>query len=152
MINIVAVLHLAFVSALIGVIATETVMELHSLRSKDLHHSAIRFHLWIDLLIEAPAALGVVVTGIAMATLVNELTTYHLLKITFASIVFILGFTCILRVIRRNRLREGQVSEDILDRETKKIHLTAASAYILIIVVLVLGVWLAYNRVLHFYQ
>jgi hypothetical protein len=85
-VNIVAVLHLAFVSALIGVIATETVMELIPLRSKDLHHSAIRFHLWIDLLIEAPVALGAVATGIAMATLVSELTTYHLVKISFASL------------------------------------------------------------------
>jgi len=46
-VNIVAVLHLALVSAPIGVIAAETLMELLPLRSRDLHHSAIRFHLWI---------------------------------------------------------------------------------------------------------
>lgn len=150
--NIVAVLHLAFVSALIGVIATETVMELLPLRHKDLHHGAIRFHLWIDLLLEAPLALGVVATGITMATLINELTTYHLVKISFASIAFMLGITCIIRVIRRNRLREGRASEDVLEKETKKIHLTAAVIYILLIAVVILGVWLAYNRVLNFYE
>lgn len=152
MVNIVAVLHLAFVSALIGVIATETVMELLPLRSKDLHHGAIRFHLWIDLLIEAPLALGAVATGIVMATLVNDLTTYHLVKITFASIALMLGITCIMRVIRRNRLREEGASEEVLEKETKKIHLTAALIYILLTVVLALGVWLAYNRVLVFYR
>jgi len=150
-VNIVAVLHLAFVSALIGVIATETVMELLPLRSKDLHHGAIRFHVWIDLLLEGPLALGVVATGIAMATLVSQLTTYHLVKISFASIAFVLGLTCIMRVIRRNRLREGRASEDVLEKETKKIHLTAAVIYVLLTAVLTLGVWLAYHRVLDFY-
>jgi len=150
-VNIVAVLHLAFVSALIGVVATETVMELLPLRHKDLHHSAIRFHLWIDLLLEAPIALGVVATGIVMATLVSKLTTYHLVKISFASIAFMLGITCIIRVIRRNRLREGRVSEDVLEKETKKIHITAAVIYILLAAVVALGVWLAYNRVLQYY-
>ena len=150
-VNIVAVLHLAFVSALIGVIATETVMELLPLLSKDLHHGAIRFHLWIDLLLEGPLALGVVVTGIAMATLVRELTTYHLVKISFAAIALMLGLTCIMRVIRRNRLREGRASEDVLEKETKKIHLTAAVIYVLLTAVVALGVWLAYHRVLDFY-
>ncbi|HUT56174.1 MAG TPA: hypothetical protein VM658_22470 [bacterium] len=150
-VNIVAVLHLAFVSALIGVIATETVMELLPLWHRDLHHGAIRFHLWIDLLLEGPIALGVVATGIAMATQVNAITTYHLVKISFASIAFMLGLTCILRVIRRSRLREGRASEDVLERETQKIHLTAAVIYILLIPVVILGVWLAYNRVLQYY-
>jgi len=151
-VNIAAVLHLAFVSALIGVVATETVMELLPLRSKDLHHGAIRFHVWIDLLLELPLALGVIATGIAMATLVNKLTTYHIVKISFASIAFMLGITCIIRVIRRNRLREGGASEDILEKETKKIHITAAAIYVLLTAVVALGVWLAYNRVLDFYR
>ena len=151
-VNIVAVLHLAFVSALIGVIATETLIELLPLRSKDLHHGAIRFHVWIDLLLEAPLALGVVVTGITMATLVSELTTYHLVKISFAAVAFILGLTCIIRVIRRSRLREVRASEEVLKKETKKIHLTAAVIYVLLTAVVALGVWLAYNRVLDFYQ
>jgi predicted nucleic acid-binding Zn ribbon protein len=147
-VNIVAVLHLAFVSALVGVIATETVLELLPLRKKDLHHSAIRFHVWIDLLLELPIALGVIVTGIAMAILVNDLTVYHLIKIACASTAFILGLTCIWRVIRRNRFREDKKAEDILEKETQKIHLTASVIYILLIAVVILGVWLAYNRVL----
>jgi len=147
-VNIVAVLHLAFISALIGVIATETVMELLPLRQKDLHHSAIRFHVWIDLLLELPIALGVIATGITMAVLVDKLTVFHLIKIAFASIAFGLGLSCIFRVIRRNRLRKGRASEDILEKETKKIHLTASVIYILLIAVVILGVWLAYHRVL----
>jgi predicted nucleic acid-binding Zn ribbon protein len=148
MVNIVAVLHLTFVSVLIGVIATETVMELLPLRKKDLHHSAIRFHVWIDLLLELPIALGVIATGIAMATLVKELTLIHLIKIACASIAFIFGLSCIWRVIRRNRFRENKEPEDILEKETRKIHLTAALIYILIFITIILGVWLAYNRVL----
>ena len=148
MVNIVAVLHLTFVSVLIGIIATETVMELLPLRKKDLHHSAIRFHVWIDLLLELPIALGVIATGIAMATLVKELTLLHLIKIACASTAFILGLSCIWRVIRRNRFRENKEPEDILEKETRKIHITAGLIYILIIITIIMGVWLAYNRVL----
>ena len=148
MVNIVAVLHLTFVSVLIGVVATETVMELLPLRKKDLHHSAIRFHVWIDLLLELPIALGVIATGIAMATLVKELTPIHLIKIACASTAFALGLTCIWRVIRRNRFRENKEPEDILEKETRKIHLTAGIIYVFIFITITLGVWLAYNRVL----
>ncbi|GEM_PF-1557372 len=148
MVNIVAVLHLTVVSALIGVIATETVMELLPLRKNDLHHSAIRFHFWIDLLLELPLALGVIATGVAMATLVKELTILHLIKIACASTAFLLGCTCIWRVIRRDRFLKNNEPEKVLKKETKNIHITASITYILISVIIILGVWLAYNRVL----
>lgn len=147
-VNIVAVIHLAFVAGLLGVIATETVMEVLPLRYKELHHSVIRFHVWIDLLLELPLALGVICTGIIMATLVDKLTAYHILKISLASTAFILGLTCIWRVLYRNRRMVDEESEEALEKQTRKIHITAAIIYVILTAVLILGFYLAYNRVL----
>ncbi len=149
--NVAAVLHLAFVSALIGVIAAETVMEALPLRQRDLHQGAVRFHLWIGLLLEVPIAMGVVVTGIAMATLVDSFSLFHVVKISLASIALLLGLTCVFRVIRRYRLWDDGAMDDVLEKDTRKIHLTAAFIYALMIGPAILGVWLAYKRVAEFY-
>jgi hypothetical protein len=56
-----------------------------------------------------------------------------------------------MRVIRRNWLREGRASGETLEKETKKIHITAAVIYLLLNAVVARGVWLAYYRVLQYY-
>lgn len=148
-VNIVAVFHLASVAALVGIILTETVIELLPLLQKDLHRSTIRFHVWIDLCLELPVALVVIGTGVAMAFLVDNLTTLHIIKIGCASGALLLGLTCILRVLRRNILLKNGEPEEVLEKKSRLIHATAALIYLLMITSLVIGAWLAYNRVLN---
>ena len=145
--NVLAVGHLCLIAAIIGVISTEGVMEIYPYLKKDLHHSAIRFHVWIDILVELPIVLGIIGTGIGMAILLDKLTMLHLIKITCASIAGLLTISCIWRVLRRNRLLNEGAPEDALLRETKRIIITAIILYSFLIPTLIMGVLLAYKRV-----
>ncbi len=86
LINIVAVAHLFCIAALSGCMAAEVVFEYYAMFfNRKLHHSVIRIHYWIDILVELPLILCVLSTGIAMAYLVEKLTTPHIIKIGIAS-------------------------------------------------------------------
>ncbi len=46
--NVLAMVHLIFLSLWGGVVATEAVIELYPFRRRELHPAAIRFHYWIN--------------------------------------------------------------------------------------------------------
>lgn len=115
---------------------------------KDLHHVNIRNHYWIDIMVEVPLAIGVVASGITMAILVDRLSVLHIIKIALASCVMI-GLTfCVKRVLRRNRILQGNPSEEGIIQEARKMYVTALIAECLLIPVLVLGFYLGYHRIL----
>jgi NADH:ubiquinone oxidoreductase subunit 5 (subunit L)/multisubunit Na+/H+ antiporter MnhA subunit len=105
--NLVAMIHLMMLSLWGGVVATEAVIEVMPFRRRELHPAAIRLHYWIDLLVELPLVLAVVVTGGLLLYLTDPLTPLHLVKLGFGGAAIAVNFFCIAVVVRRGRRLEG---------------------------------------------
>ena len=151
-VTIAATLHLTFISLLLGLVLTEIILELLPVFQKDLKNSTIRFHFWIDFILELPLGICVGISGIILAFLVPKLTVLHIVKISFASLALLLGIVCIYRVVKRNRLLKINAGESDIAAEDFRLHATAGAIYILFALVIILGVYLSYNRVLSFYR
>ena len=117
--NLVAMLHLMVLSLWGGVVATEAVVEVAPFRQKDLHPAAIRFHYWIDLLVELPLVLAVIVTGITLLVLTDPLTPLHWVKVAFGATAVAINLFCIVVVVRRGREFERHADEDKLWRSSR---------------------------------
>ena len=110
--DLVAMLHLMMLALWGGVVATEAVLEVLPFRQPDLHGATIRFHYWIDLLVELPLVVAVAATGIVLLVLVDPLTPLHWLKVVFAGGAVAVNLYCIAVVVRRGRgLRLGSGDE-----------------------------------------
>ena len=105
--DVLAMVHLIVLSFWGGVVATEAVIEVYPFRRPELHPSAIRFHYWIDLLVELPLVLAVTATGVALALSVNPLSGLHVIKILFAGTAVAVNLFCIVVVVSRGRRLEG---------------------------------------------
>jgi hypothetical protein len=106
--SLLAMLHLIALAGWGGVVATEAVIEVAPFRVHELHPAAIRFHYWIDLLVELPFVLAVVGTGVALAVTTPELTGLHAVKIAFGAAAVAVNLFCIGVVVRRGRrLQQG---------------------------------------------
>jgi NADH:ubiquinone oxidoreductase subunit 5 (subunit L)/multisubunit Na+/H+ antiporter MnhA subunit len=101
--NLVAMIHLMMLSLWGGVVATEAVIEVMPFRRRELHPAAIRLHYWIDLLVELPLVLAVVVTGGILLYLTDPLTPLHLVKLGLGGATVAVNLFCIVVVVRRGR-------------------------------------------------
>ena len=101
--DLVAMLHLIVLSLWGGVVATEAVIEVYPFRQHQLHAATIRFHYWIDLLVELPLVIAVVTTGTLLFFLVDPLTPLHWLKICFGGAAVGVNLFCIAVVVKRGR-------------------------------------------------
>ncbi|HSN55521.1 MAG TPA: hypothetical protein VLT32_12660 [Candidatus Sulfomarinibacteraceae bacterium] len=110
--GLLAMAHLVVLALWGGVVATEAVVEVLPFRRPELHPAAIRFHTWIDLLVELPLVLAVVGTGAALALTVEPLTTTHLVKIGFAGAAVAVNLFCIAVVLRRGRRLDRSGGDD----------------------------------------
>ncbi len=99
--EIMPLVHLMVLSLWGGVVATEAVIEIMPFRQKDLHPATIRLHYWIDLLVELPLVILVVVTGGTLLYLTEEITRLHVIKVVFGSAAVAVNFFCIVMVLRR---------------------------------------------------
>jgi hypothetical protein len=95
--------HLVVLSLWGGVVATEAVIEILPFRQRELHGATIRFHYWIDLLVELPLVLVVVATGVALVVAIEAVTPLHLLKIVCGGAAVAVNLFCIVVVVRRGR-------------------------------------------------
>lgn len=95
--------HLMALSLWGGVVATEAVIEVYPFRHPGAHAATIRLHYWIDLIVEAPLVLAVVVTGGILLITTQSITPLHLVKVGFASAAIAVNIYCIVVVIRRGR-------------------------------------------------
>jgi len=113
-IDTLAMIHLMVLSLWGGVVATEAVVEIFPLRHREMHPAAIRLHYWIDLLVEAPLVLAVVVTGVWLLFLTDPITRLHLVKVAFAGAAVAVNVFCIAVVVRRRRRLDRSAAEDQL--------------------------------------
>ena len=101
--GVLPVIHLMVLSLWGGVVATEAVIEVYPFRHREVHTATIRLHYWIDVLVEAPLVLAVVVTGLFLLFSADPITPLHLVKVGFAAGAVVVNVFCIYVVIRRGR-------------------------------------------------
>jgi hypothetical protein len=148
LVHTVLVVHLCLVAAFLGLYACEVVVE--ASHSKDeLHPTAIRIHYLLDIFVEIPLMSGILISGIALALLVDELTTPHLWLITCGTIAALGCFTSFFGFVRtRKRLLDKEpVDHEALVRIRNRF---GAFSFIALnpplLVALVVGFWLAHQR------
>lgn len=145
-VHLVSLIHLVLLAFWGGVVLTEGVIELLPRRRRELHPTTVTFHYWIDLLVEAPLILGVLVTGSVLLAMVWPPTTAHLVKIGFAGLAVAANATCIALVIRRKRRADAGLAEDALWGISDRILLSAKLGLPLALVAAGIGFWLAHGR------
>jgi len=117
--DVLAMVHLIMLSLWGGVVATEAVIELYPFRRRELHPAAIRFHYWIDLLVELPLVLAVIATGTALALSMDALSGLHWAKILLGATAVAINLFCIVVVVRRGRRLDRDDSSEPLWRASR---------------------------------
>lgn len=119
--NLLAVVHLVVLALWGGVVATEAVIELLPFRRSELHGATIRFHYWIDLLVELPLVTAVVISGVVLLTMVDPLTPLHILKIGMGGAAVAVNLFCIVVVVRRGRRMQREADDGPLWRASRTV-------------------------------
>ena len=151
LINIVAVVHLCFVAAFLGLYFSEAIVEGYAAQKNELHPVAIRYHYLMDMFVELPLMLGVLVSGIGLLILIDELTTFHLVLIACGTFCVLFCPFCFFRYVRtRRRILDDEIpDEDTLVAIRKRMGLWSLTLFNpLLLTAFVIGFWLAYKRVM----
>ena len=119
--DVLAMVHLMVLSLWGGVVATEAVIEVLPFRQRELHAATIRFHYWIDLLVELPLVLAVIATGVGLWILTDPVTTLHLVKIGFGGAAVAVNLFCIVVVVKRGRRLESDADDRTLWRASRTV-------------------------------
>jgi hypothetical protein len=120
-IDALAMVHLIMLSLWGGVVATEAVIEVYPFRQRELHAATIRFHYWIDLLVELPLVLAVIATGAALVFLTDPLTPLHFVKIGFGGAAVAVNLFCIVVVVKRGRRLAEDADDERLWRASRTV-------------------------------
>jgi len=119
--NVLAMVHLIMLSMWGGVVATEAVIEIYPFRKRELHAATIRFHYWIDLLVELPLVLAVIATGITLLFLTDPVIPLHLVKVGFGGAAVAINLFCIVVVVKRGRRLERHADDGYLWRSSRTV-------------------------------
>jgi hypothetical protein len=119
--DVLAMLHLIMLSMWGGVVATEAVIEVFPFRQRELHAATIRFHYWIDLLVELPLVLAVIATGATLFFLTDPVTPLHLVKIGLGGAAVAVNLFCIVVVVKRGRRLADDIEEEGLWRASRTV-------------------------------
>ncbi len=144
--NFLAMAHLIVLSMWGGVVATEAVIEIFPFRRRELHAATIRFHYWIDLLLELPLVLAVIATGIALLFVIETVTPLHLVMIGFGGAAVAINLFCIVVVVRRGRRLERSADDGPLWRASRMVLACFATGLLCAGGAAVLGFWFALQR------
>lgn len=144
----VSTLHLILLAVWCGVVATEGVLELYPYRRPDMHQYSIRFHYWIDLLVELPLIIGVLATGTVLVVVTWPATALQVVKICCGLVAVSANLACIVIVLRRKRKLDAKAPDAVLWRSTRRIILCAAAGLPFATAAAGLGFWLGYHRLL----
>ena len=144
--NLLAMVHLMVLSLWGGVVATEAVIEVYPFRKRELHAATIRFHYWIDLLVELPLVLAVIATGVGLWFLTDPVTPLHLVKIGFGAAAVAINLFCIVVVVKRGRHLESDADDETLWRASRTVLACFAAGLLCAAGAAVLGFRFALER------
>ena len=145
-VNLVSMVHLIVLGFWGGVVATEAVLELLPFRRSDLHEHSIRYHYWIDLLVELPLVVGVVASGSVLVALTWPLEFWAVVKIACAGVCVSGNVYCIVLVLRRHKDLKAGKDESVLRSRTRRILTTAAVCLPFAAAAAIIGFRLGYQR------
>lgn len=104
-------LHIVALSFWIGVVGAEFVIERSRSESKQHGFSVANNHFWIDVLLEIPAVLVVLTTGVLMLWNM-ELTPLLAVKAGLGAFAAVSNLICIVPVtLRRRAANRGQLAD-----------------------------------------
>ena len=144
--NVMAMIHLIMLSLWGGVVATEAVIELYPFRQRGLHAATVRFHYWIDLLVELPLVMAVIATGAVLFISLDLVTPLHLLKIGLGGAAVAVNLFCIVVVVRRGRRLERDGDDEPSWRATRTVLMCFAGGLLCAAGAAVLGFRFALER------
>jgi hypothetical protein len=147
-IHMVAVVHLCFVAAFLGLYLCEAVAEGYGSKN-ELHPIGIRMHFLLDIFVEIPLMIGIFVSGIILAILVDKLSALHIVLIACGSLTVMACIFSFFRFVRtRNRVINNKpIDHDTLVQIRKKFGVfTFALINPLLFATLIIGFWLAHQR------
>jgi len=138
--------HLLFLALWGGVVLTESVIELWGRSREDLLRPTVVFHYWIDLLVETPILLAVMLSGLVLLLSLDRLSWLHAVKLAAALAAITANGYCIFQVIGRYRaLRAGADSARLLAL-TRRVFLSAVIGMPFAAVAIGLGFFLTLRR------
>jgi len=149
-IQTVSVVHLCLVAAFLGLYACEVVVEASHQRD-ELHPIAIRIHYLLDVFVEIPLISGILVSGVVLALLVEEITTAHVWLISCGTVA---AFACVISFWKFVRSRKRLTEKEPIDHEKLvgiRNRFGVFSFLALnpaLLVALIVGFWLAHQRAL----
>jgi hypothetical protein len=149
-IHTVSVVHLCLVAAFLGLYLCEVVVEA-SHQSDELHPIAIRMHYLLDVFVEIPLVSAILVSGIALTLLLEEITTPHIWLIACGTVAVL---ACLLSFLKFVRSRERLIGEKPIDHgKLVRIRNRFGIFSFLVLnpalaVALIVGFWLAHQRAL----
>lgn len=144
--SLVAMIHLMVLSMWGGVVATEAVVEILPFRRHELHPATIRFHFWIDLLVELPLVLAVVGTGVVLLVLRQSTPLLLWVKVAFGAAAVLVNLFCIAVVIRRGRHADRNTDERSLWKDSRIVLGCFATGLVFAAAAAVLGFRFALDR------
>ena len=109
--------HLVLLCLWGGFVLAEVVMELAS-RDDETRRYTARMHYWMDILVELPLVLGVLVAGVFLTIEVWPLSGLGWAKIGAGLIPVAVNLCCIATVVRRYRERDDP---DMVRRHTRHV-------------------------------
>ncbi len=130
-------LHLFVLALWGGVLASEGVLELLPLRRPELRPATVVFHYFIDLLVELPLLLGILLTG-ALLLHGRPFTGLVAAKVACGSIAVLANLACIVFVVKRR-----SASANLQAIWTRRIYASALVGVPAGVGALILGAWLA---------
>lgn len=121
-----AVAHLVFLGLWGGAVLVELVIELHARGMASREPVAAELHFWIDLLIELPLLLAVLVTGFALTARQPAFSGLLLAKIALGLTAILANLICVGVVIQRRREVRRGAGESRVAVLSRRVRLTAA--------------------------
>ena len=149
-IHSVSVVHLCLVAAFLALYACEVVVEGSHVKD-ELHAIAVRIHYLLDIFVEIPLVSGILVSGVVLTLLVEEITTPHVWLIACGTVVVL---ACLFSFWRFVRTRNRLIEKEPMDHEALvgiRNRFGIFSFLVInpaLLVSLIVGFWLAHQRAL----
>jgi len=116
------VTHLIFIGFWGGCVAVEMVMEFWGRKNLERKHQTAQLHFLIDVYIEIPILLIVLVSGIALFDVNNLVFPTYKIKIIAGLIPVLINVFCLIPIIKR-KYASDQNDVESMDRNTRLIFI-----------------------------
>jgi putative copper export protein len=104
----IVIIHICAVAFWFGVVGAETVIEKSRSENKEHGFSVARNHFYIDIFLEIPAALTVMVTGVILLSESNLSSPMFLVKVIAGMFAVGINLFCLVPVFRRKKAADSK--------------------------------------------